>query len=182
MDAIAINLISAVVIGVSFLFLNRKNERDLDKFISDQTLTMNVFFKYLGIGMMLFSVVILTIPFFYLNEKDILEMSMGMSVVGLIVGFSGIYFYQEFRNHKLIFNDKEIFVYNFRRKKKSIKWDELSKMSHNSTSGKITLTDSMGKALKINQFLSGISYFILLVETKTKVDVTKLKRQLRISD
>lgn len=114
---------------------------------------------------------------------EIIDTTSIIAISLLILFFSGTGFVlaSYYKNHKVLVGKDQLTVVNLFNKSRTLKWEEIQKVSFNAISGYINFQGPNQK-LKIHFHLVGISSLLKLVKDKTtglSSQIEKIQRQLR---
>jgi|JI6StandDraft_1071083.scaffolds.fasta_scaffold61890_1 uncharacterized protein YacL len=93
----------------------------------------------------------------------------------LLFLFGGIFLILMYRNHKLIFDNENIIIFDFFGNECKTKWNEIVSLKTNSISGFVSIIDSNKNKIRLHQFLINYTLFINILEQKTRWTIKDLK-------
>ncbi len=152
--------------AVSFTlnYMNEGASRKIEKNKNGETeLRMNKLYQILGYTCIVMTSIFLVAALYYQDR----ELYLIGGIILLIFGGLGVSLLMYYRNHRLIFNDQRIIVYNWRGKPKQLNWNEIEQIKFNLISGYLKVTSNATKLI-IHQHLVGLKVFLKKMEEKTK--------------
>lgn len=164
------HLITAIVDAIAKHYMKKPTGKSIEAdLVGNYTLRMQKTYNILGwFCTTLF--VIATVGITFDNSTDGPSNAFAYVIPAfgfLILGGGGVLCILYYRNHQVVFDATYIEVTNPLGKVKTSTWDKIIKTKFSHTTGLLTLTDSDGQKLRVNQHLIGLGTFVHLLESKT---------------
>lgn len=181
MDNTITSFITSFVVSITLITLYRylgKRSKDAPNLnVSGQKeFRVQKFFYYFGIYLIGLAIIALSVPIIFASDEDILLVMISFLILAIFFGSFGIYYLFDYRNTRVYYDEKKIYVVNFQNKEKSMFWSDLTKISINPVSAKLVFRSKTSK-LKFNQFVSGVEVLLDDVQEFTGISTEALKKQ-----
>lgn len=159
------------VVTLVMTFLNKAAGKQLMKSESGEyELRIHNLYNMIGlsaVGIGLIGIV----AFLVYQEPDMIYMAIVLNIIFTPLGIVCILWY---KNHKLIFNEKEVTTVNWLGKATTIQWTAINSINFNPFSGQVILKANK-TTLKAHQHLMGLSDFFTTLTLKTNLPIDGLK-------
>lgn len=136
-------------------------------------LTVNRFYKYFGLLMLILALAVIVISFIveYQEGDWIIIASFFVILAGL--GIAILRFHQ---NHRALLRQDEIEVVSWLGKRRILRWDMIESLYFNSVTGYIKLKSAKKKHyVKVYQHLVGLNHLAIFLKTKSNFTDSDLK-------
>ena len=126
----------------------------------------SLFYFCLGIIQIIISM-FLTIKILTAQTVEFISCSIAFILI-LFFLFGGIFLILMYRNHKLIFDNENIIIYDFFGNEWKSKWNEIISINTNKVSGFTKIVDCNNRKIRLHQLLTNYELFISTLEKNTK--------------
>ena len=168
-NVILYTVIGAVITTMMY-FVNKGANKAIETINGVTELRMNKFYQIVG-----YSALVIFLGFIvaaiYINET---AFYIALIFIFLLFGGTGLACVLWYRNHKIIFDDNKITVYNWKKQVEEIYWEEITAIKFRPIAGNIKITGS-NKIVKVHQHLVGLKTFIQKIEEETQWTARDLK-------
>jgi H+/Cl- antiporter ClcA len=177
-NTITLNFIAETITQILKAFLEKGTGKKLQ--INERglyELRMPKFYLILGCFCTMLSLAFVGAMFFSDSSKkfDFILFSL---VFGMFAGF-GIWSILLYKNHKVLFDETYIEVFNAAGKSKTTRWVDFSVAKFTYNTGMLALKDHNQQKLSINQHLIGLGGFMQMMEAKTAWSAESLKMSVK---
>ncbi len=170
MDQALIFILILLVLVTLSIATNKNPEIDKD---GKYVLLMHRFYLITGVVSFLLGVTIASICFF----ADGMD-AAAYIIIAIMFGFFGvfgIYYINEYRFHKVVFDENKIQVFKAYSKEITVNWNEIESGKFNSMSWMLVLKNKNGTKIKIHLFMIGFPKFVEILSEKTDLTEKILK-------
>ena len=114
--------------------------------------------------------IFLSIKFFTVQPLEFISWFAALLLILLFL-FGGIFLILMYRNHKLIFDNENIIIFDFFGNEWKSKWNEIISINTNKVSGFTKIVDCNNRKIRLHQLLTNYKHF----RTENTVDNKRLK-------
>ncbi len=174
--------ITALFIILFYAVITKGNKTALT-FLKEgnKELKVHKLMHYLGLAAIIFAFTLLAIPFFLIDEQGFLILLAIISILAIGIGLAGMYLVVEYKNARVIYNDEEIQIVNYKGQPKTLKWPDIQKISVNSFTNRIILKTKHGN-VGFNQFMPGVNHFLKDAEAISGISTKKALMKVNAFD
>lgn len=172
-----ITSITLPVIFFVYRYLSKTNQDTPTESNGVKRLSIHKFFFYFGITISIFGVFLLFALLYLINDDEFITIVLMILPVAMLFLSSGLFYYYEYKNAFIEFDNRKVSITNFRKNVTVLKMDEINSVSHNSFMNRINIkTDNQSKSF--NQNFKGIEVLLNTITEQTGVNTDKVKHKI----
>jgi len=174
-----VSAITMPIIIFVYWYLSKKNKELPLEHDGIKTLSVHKFFFYFGIIIPLFGFAFLIVPLTLINDPEFWLTLAITYPMGLIFVACGLFYFFEYRNARIEYDETKISFTNFNKKKIHVVIKEIKTVSHNSITNRIKITTS-NNSKSFNQNFKGIEHLLNRITNETGISTEKVKQKINV--
>jgi hypothetical protein len=174
-----ISAITMPIIIALYWYLSKKNKEAPSEQNGIKILSVHKFFFYFGIIIPLLGFALLISPLTLINDPEFLMIIMMIYPIGLLLVASGLFYFVEYKNARIEYDETKISITNFNKKVTQIDIMEIKTVSHNSLMNRIKITTT-NNSKSFNQNFKGVVHLLDTITAQSGISTEKVKQKINV--